>query len=239
MLQIFGRISQGVVYFIFALVLNALLFHEKVKINAAFTREPTGLLAYLFAFVVKRIAIFYGYFRKVMGGQVLISLTNSIITLIAVVALGLPHKISLVCLVFLCGLLPIIGNLISNTILSITALVSLGIPAFVICLGLLLVIHKLEYFLNGKIIGSIVRLPMFLTLLSLLVGEALLGIPGMIIAIPLVLTIRDEIEATKMPSPTASCMPPVFIRGESSSESSSSAEPARNELAELDDLKKE
>jgi hypothetical protein len=67
----------------------------------------------------------------------------------------------------------------------------------------------------------------------------MLGIPGMIIAIPLVLTIRDEIEATKMPSPTASCMPPVFIRGESSSESSSSAEPARNELAELDDLKKE
>jgi predicted PurR-regulated permease PerM len=194
-LEIFSGISHGVLFFIFAIVLNALLFHEKDKIEAAFTREPTSLLAYLFVFVVKRIATFYGYFRKVMGGQVLISLVNSIITLIALIALGFPHKTSLVCIVFLCGLLPIIGNLISNTILAITALVSIGIPAFIICLGLLLVIHKLEYFLNGKIIGSIVSLPMFLTLLSLLIGEALLGIPGMIIAIPLVLTIRDELES--------------------------------------------
>jgi hypothetical protein len=49
----------------------------------------------------------------------------------------------------------------------------------VAALAFLVIIHKLEYFLNGKIIGNIVKLPMYMTLLGLIVGEALFGISGM------------------------------------------------------------
>jgi predicted PurR-regulated permease PerM len=51
----------------------------------------------------------------------------------------------------------------------------------------LVVIHKLEYFLNSKIIGGRIRHPMWLTLLALLFGERLLGITGIILA-PVVLS---------------------------------------------------
>ena len=131
-----------------------------------------------------------------MGGQVFISLINTVITLVVVIALNIPHKISIICVVFLCGLLPVVGNIISNTILSLTALFSIGLVGFLVCLGLLVFIHKLEYFLNSKIIGTIIKLPMFVTLISLLIGEATLGIPGMVLAIPFVLTIKDELEGT-------------------------------------------
>ena len=50
----------------------------------------------------------------------------------------------------------------------------------------LVVIHKGEYFLNSKIIGDRIKNPMWLTLLGLLIGEKLMGIPGMILA-PVVL----------------------------------------------------
>src|SRR6266480_2631172 len=50
----------------------------------------------------------------------------------------------------------------------------------------LVVIHKLEYFLNSKIIGDRIKNPMWLTLLGLVLGEKLMGIPGMILA-PVVL----------------------------------------------------
>jgi predicted PurR-regulated permease PerM len=54
------------------------------------------------------------------------------------------------------------------------------------------VIHKLEYFLNSKIIGRRIRNPLWLTLLALILGEKLLGLPGMILA-PVVLNyIRME-----------------------------------------------
>ena len=50
----------------------------------------------------------------------------------------------------------------------------------------LVVIHKLEYFLNSKIIGQRIRNPLWLTLLALVLGEKLMGVPGMILA-PVVL----------------------------------------------------
>jgi len=50
----------------------------------------------------------------------------------------------------------------------------------------LVTIHKLEYFLNSKIIGDRIKNPMWLTLIGLVVGERLMGIPGMIFA-PVVL----------------------------------------------------
>ena len=59
----------------------------------------------------------------------------------------------------------------------------------------LVVIHKLEYFLNSKIIGDRIRNPMWLTLVGIVLGEKLMGIPGMILA-PVVLH-YIKVEASK------------------------------------------
>ena len=61
----------------------------------------------------------------------------------------------------------------------------------------LIAIHKLEYFLNGKIIGGRIHNPMWLTLLALIVGEKLMGVPGMILA-PVVLH-YVKVEASRLP----------------------------------------
>ncbi len=100
----------------------------------------------------------------------------------------------LIIITFACGMLPIIGNVISNTFivsvgLTVSWKLALGALAF------LIVIHKLEYFLNSKIIGDRIKNPMWLTLLGLILGERLMGIPGMILA-PVVLH-YIKTEATK------------------------------------------
>ena len=59
----------------------------------------------------------------------------------------------------------------------------------------LVVLHKLEYFLNSKVIGDRIKNPMWLTLLGLIIGETLMGIPGMILA-PVVLH-YIKVEASK------------------------------------------
>jgi predicted PurR-regulated permease PerM len=46
----------------------------------------------------------------------------------------------------------------------------------------LIVLHKLEYFLNSKVIGERIKNPVWLTLVGLIVGERILGIPGIILA---------------------------------------------------------
>jgi predicted PurR-regulated permease PerM len=107
----------------------------------------------------------------------------------------LPHGVLVVGATFICGLLPIVGNLLSNTII-----VSVGITVSpkigIICLAFLIVVHKLEYFLNGKIVGDRIRNPFWLTLLGLIIGEKLMGIPGMILA-PVVLN-YIKVEASRI-----------------------------------------
>jgi len=124
---------------------------------------------------------FYTSFRRVIGAQVIISAINTVLTAAFVYPSGLPYATMAVMLTFLCGMLPVVGNLISNTLI-----VGLGFvisPQFAgWALLFLVVIHKLEYFLNSRIIGGRIRHPMWLTLLALLVGERLLGIAGIILA---------------------------------------------------------
>src|SRR6266496_5217862 len=135
--------------------------------------------------VSTRFRDFYRSFDTVMGAQIMISLINTILTAIFVVAVRLPHAPLLIAATFLCGLVPIVGNLVSNTIIVFVALtgsLKLAIGALVF----LVAIHKLEYLLNSKIIGNRIRNPVWLTLIALIIGERLMGIPGLILA-PVVL----------------------------------------------------
>ena len=103
----------------------------------------------------------------------------------------------LIMLTFLCGLLPIIGNIISNTLIVGVAFTfpESGPRMALISLTFLIIIHKLEYFLNSKIIGDRIKNPMWLTLIGLVLGEKLMGVPGMILA-PVVLH-YIKVEASK------------------------------------------
>ncbi|MFL6529098.1 MAG: AI-2E family transporter [Chthoniobacterales bacterium] len=134
----------------------------------------------------KRFASLYASFETVIGAQIIISAVNTALTGIFLFTFGLRHATVVLILTFLCGLLPIVGNLISNTIIVCIAFTA-SLKLAIIAVAFLIVIHKLEYFLNSRIIGGRIRHPMWLILLALLVGEQLMGIPGMILA-PVILS---------------------------------------------------
>jgi predicted PurR-regulated permease PerM len=162
---------------------------------------PQGLRTDLYArccqAVAQRFGLFYQSFVRVMGAQVLISLINTLLTGIFILAVHLPYGVVVLGVTFLCGLLPVIGNLISNTIV-----VGIGFTVSprmaLIALVFLVLIHKLEYFLNSQIVGWRIRNPLWLTLIGLIVGERILGIPGIILA-PVVLN-YIRVEASAVPA---------------------------------------
>ena len=151
--------------------------------------------------VSTRFRDFYRSFATVMGAQITISLINTALTGLFVVIVRMPHAPLLIAITFLCGLVPIVGNLVSNTIIVFIAL-TISLKLAIGALVFLVLIHKLEYFLNSKIIGSRIRNPVWLTLIALIIGERLMGIPGLILA-PVVLNyLRVEmlkIEVPRMP----------------------------------------
>jgi predicted PurR-regulated permease PerM len=148
--------------------------------------------------VSTRFRDFYRSFATVMGAQITISLINTALTGLFVVVVRMPHTPLLIAITFLCGLVPIVGNLVSNTIIVFVAL-TVSLKLAIAALVFLVVIHKLEYFLNSKIIGDRIRNPAWLTLIALIIGERLMGIPGLILA-PVVLNyLRVEMLTVEVP----------------------------------------
>jgi predicted PurR-regulated permease PerM len=149
--------------------------------------------------VSTRFRDFYRSFATVMGAQITISLINTALTGLFVVVVRMPHTPLLIAITFLCGLVPIVGNLVSNAIIVFVAL-TVSLKLAIAALVFLVVIHKLEYFLNSIIIGDRIRNPAWLTLIALIIGERLMGIPGLILA-PVVLNyLRVEMLTVEVPS---------------------------------------
>lgn len=126
-------------------------------------------------------------FRRIVFAQVRISALNTVLTgiylLVVLPLLGvrLPFTKTLIVITFLTGLLPVIGNLISNTVIFVVSLShSLGVA--VGALIFLIVIHKLEYFVNARIVGGEIQARAWELLLAMLIMESAFGIAGLIAA---------------------------------------------------------
>lgn len=142
-------------------------------------------------------------FDKVVFAQVKISGLNTALTaiylLIALPLCGvhLPMAMILVLLTFAVGMLPVVGNLVSNTIIVV---ISLGVsPAVGIASLLFLVlIHKAEYFMNARIVGHEVQATAWELLSAMLLMEAAFGIAGLVAAPVVYAWLKAEVKEQGM-----------------------------------------
>jgi len=137
--------------------------------------------------LLERVTRVRGAFHAIVFAQVRISALN---TFFAWIYLGvalplfgihLPLVKTMVAITFFVGLLPVAGNLISNTIIVVVSL-SHSLAASVASLVFLVLIHKLEYFLNARIVGGQIHARTWELLLAMLIMESAFGIPGLIAA---------------------------------------------------------
>ena len=141
----------------------------------------------LAAALIERISRFAFAFRQIVFAQVRISALNTVLTImflfVILPALGihLPLAKTLIAITFFAGLLPVVGNLISNTAIFIAGL-SVSVYAAAFALIFLVVVHKLEYFFNARIVGSSINARALELLVAMLVMEVAFGIGGLVVA---------------------------------------------------------
>ncbi len=134
-----------------------------------------------------RVVNLHKAFRSIVFAQVRIAAINAVFTaiylavILPLAGIHLPLTKSMIAITFFAGLLPVIGNLISNTVIVIVGL-SHSLTIALTSLLFLIVIHKLEYFLNAKIIGSHINARAWELLAAMLAMEAIFGLPGVIAA---------------------------------------------------------
>lgn len=178
-LQRFGQdVGRILVYIVFGIIIGSLVL---------FRRSRDVALGPLAVAMKERMCNLSLSFRRVVFAQVRISLLNTTLTLIYLMVVlplfdvHLPLVKTLIAVTFIAGLLPVIGNVISNTVIVI---VSLGVSAYAAigAFAFLIAIHKLEYFVNARIIGTQINSRAWEMLTVMLVMEATFGVPGLIAA---------------------------------------------------------
>lgn len=195
-LQLAGKgVARVFVHILIGLVLGAIIALSRTR-----PAHQVGPLAATLSLRCRRLA---EAFHNIVFAQVKISLVNTVFTgiflLVALPLLGIhvPFAKTLVVVTFIVGLLPVVGNLISNTAVAIAALsISLGVG--VAALAFLILIHKLEYFLNARIVGTQIRARAWELLVAMLVMEAAFGLPGVIAAPIYYAYLKSELEAAKL-----------------------------------------
>jgi predicted PurR-regulated permease PerM len=109
----------------------------------------------------------------------------------------LPLAKTMIVVTFVVGLLPVIGNLISNTMIVVLSL-SLSVYTAIASFVFLVLIHKLEYFINAKIVGTQIEARAWEILIAMLVMEAAFGVPGVIAAPVFYAYLKVELKARKL-----------------------------------------
>jgi predicted PurR-regulated permease PerM len=185
-------VARILVYILIGMVIGALTaFHDPA--SAEHRRPLSRALG-------DRAAMFRLSFRKVVFAQIRISLLNTSLTAIYLhlvlpsFGVDLPLKQTLIAVTFVAGLLPVIGNLISNTVI---VMVSLSVSAYVAIASLayLVAIHKLEYFVNARIIGGRINARAWEILIAMLAMDAWFGVAGAIAAPVFYAYIKEELQA--------------------------------------------
>jgi predicted PurR-regulated permease PerM len=134
-----------------------------------------------------------------VGSQILVSaMAATFMTLLALV-LGLPSPIAIGIIIFVCGLVPLIGHFIGSaiyTIIALTQSVSIGIIAFV---GYVVYVQVENYVLTPKIMKRTLAVPGAVTIISALIGTSLLGLVGGLLAVPVAASIILILEEVVFP----------------------------------------
>lgn len=150
--------------------------------------------------LVNRAVRFGDGFRRVVFAQVRIAAVNAALTalylvvLLPLLGIQLPLVKTMIAVTFVAGLIPVFGNLISNVVIVVVSL-SVGPIVALGSLVYLIVIHKLEYFLNARLVGTRIQARAWELLIAMLLMEAAFGIAGLIAAPIYFAYLKDELTA--------------------------------------------
>lgn len=141
----------------------------------------------LSAAIAARAARLQAAFSAIVSAQFWIAAINTGLTaaffylVLPLFGASMPYAEGLLVLTFFAGMLPVAGNLLCNTVITVISL-SIGPVVAASCLAFLIVVHKLEYVVNAKVVGHRMSMTAWELLTAMFAMEAVFGIAGLVSA---------------------------------------------------------
>lgn len=136
-------------------------------------------------------------FAKYMRGLLTVSILNGVATFLLLLCLRVPNALLLGGVAGLLYSVPYLGAIITVVIIAGVSFVSGGLQFMLLVVGANIVLHQVVFdqIISPRILGGHVGLHPILSIIALLIGNALLGIVGMILAVPVAASIQIAVVA--------------------------------------------
>lgn len=195
-LKVLSTVGHVGLYALIGFILAVVFLLERDELSAfARARDPRSLAGTLlrwFGHVADAMVVTVQF-------QLVVAACNAVLTLPVLFVVGIPHAAPLALMIFVSGMVPVVGNVVSGAILSLLAYQAKGWLGVGLFVGLTFVLHKLEsYYLNPRLAARHVKLPGFVLIVSLIAWEHVLGFVGLFVSFPFLFVagrIRDELRA--------------------------------------------
>jgi predicted PurR-regulated permease PerM len=131
-----------------------------------------------------------------VGSQIVIAAMASVFVFVLSLILGLPSPIAIGMIVFVCGLIPLVGHFLGSgivTIIALTQSIAIGVIAIV---AYVVYVQIENYVVTPRIMKRTLAVPGAVTIISALIGSSLLGLVGGLLAVPVaasIILILDEV----------------------------------------------
>lgn len=132
----------------------------------------------------------YSVVRGYVNGQVTLAFVAAVMLLPAMLILHVPYAGALAPIVFLCGLVPMIGHYVGATLVTLVALSHSWVSA-VLILGYYILYQQIEnYVIQPRVQANATNMSPLLVFASVIIGVNLGGILGGLVAIPIAGCVR-------------------------------------------------
>jgi predicted PurR-regulated permease PerM len=119
---------------------------------------------------------------------------------IGLAIMGIPLAVPLATLIFLGAFVPILGAFVAGTVAVLVALVAKSLVTALVVLGLLIAVMQIEgHVLQPLLLGRAVALHPLAVVLGIGVGLTLAGIPGALLAVPLLAVMNASVRSLLSP----------------------------------------
>lgn len=188
----FAFLALIIVYFVFLLSYSDHIKQFFLKLSSPAQREEMGKVVDGVANVSQKY--FLGLSKMIVALWIMYGIGFS--------ALGVKNAVFFAILCGILELAPYIGNIIGVTITVLfSAAQGASFPTLLGIVGLYVVIQLIQgWAIEPFIVGSQVKINPLFTIIALIIGELLWGLPGIFLAIPLVAMVKivcDHVESLK------------------------------------------
>jgi predicted PurR-regulated permease PerM len=176
--SVFSAISVTVTIAVLALCLLATMPQVAAGVTSLVPARSRGLVRSLAA------EIFTSTGRYV-GGMLFLAALNAFLGFVAMLVAGVPFAPVIAVVVFFVALIPLVGSVLATIL---TVLIGLtNSPGTAIAIGIYYLVYmQIEaYVLTPRVMGKVLAVPVTLVIVGALVGGALLGLTGALVAMPI------------------------------------------------------